>query len=67
MCLDEHDLHKRGSYMVWEINLGVCPHLEIDNIDNIMLINDFYIYGDLSFYVIPLLFYDVMNDITIIP
>ena len=32
--------------MVWEINMGVCPRLEFDNI---MFINclgyDFYIYG----------------------
>ena len=37
---------KRGSFMVWEINMGVCPRLEFDNI---MFINclgyDFYIYG----------------------
>ena len=25
-------LAKRGSYMVWEINMGVCPRLEFDNI-----------------------------------
>ena len=35
-----------GSYMVWEINMGVCLRLEFDNI---MFINclgyDFYIYG----------------------
>ena len=23
---------KRGSYKVWEINMGVCPRLEFDNI-----------------------------------
>ena len=43
-------LFKRGSYMVWEINMGVCPCLEFDNI---MFINclgyDFYIYGDFEF------------------
>ena len=36
--------------MVWEINMGVCPCLEFDNI---MLINglgcDFYIYGEFKF------------------
>ena len=36
--------------MVWEINMGVCPRLEIDNI---MFINclgyDFYIYGAFEF------------------
>ena len=41
---------KRGSYMVWAINMGVCPRLEFDNI---MCINclgyDFYIYGAFEF------------------
>ena len=41
---------KRGSYMVWEINMGVCPCLEFNNI---MFINclgyDFYIYGAFEF------------------
>ena len=41
---------KRGSYMVCEINMGVCPRLEFDNI---MFINclryDFYIYGAFEF------------------
>ena len=41
---------QRGSYMVWEINTGVCPRLEFDNI---MFINclgyDFYIYGAFEF------------------
>ena len=36
--------------MVWEINIGVCPRLEFDNI---MFINclgcDFYIYGAFEF------------------
>ena len=61
--------------MVWEINMGVCPRLEFDNI---MFINclgyDFYIWGmtfifmvHLSFYAIPLLIYDVIYDITTIP
>ena len=41
--------------MVWEINMGVCPRLEFDNI---MFINclgyDFYIYGAFEFfYAIP--------------
>ena len=39
-----------GSYMAWEINTGVCPRLEFDNI---MLFNclgyDFYIYGAFEF------------------
>ena len=55
--------------MVWEINMGVCPRLEFDNI---MFINflgyGFYIFMvHLSFYAIPLLIYDVMYDITTIP
>ena len=54
--------------MVWEINMGVCPRLEFDNI---ILFNclgyGFYISGAFDFYAIPLLVYDVMNDITIIP
>ena len=41
---------KRGSYMVWEINMGVHPRLEFDNI---MLFNclgyDFYFYGAFEF------------------
>ena len=55
--------------MVWEINIGVCPRLEFDDI---MLIDclgyDFYIYGAFEFFhAIPLLIYDVMYDITTIP
>ena len=41
---------KRGSFMVWEINMGVCPRLKFDNI---MFVNclgyDFYIYGAFEF------------------
>ena len=41
---------QRGSFMVWEINMKVCPLLEFDNI---MVINclgyDFYIYGAFEF------------------
>ena len=43
---EQPEFQKRGSYMVWEINMGVCPRLEFDNI---MFINclryDFIIYG----------------------
>ena len=43
-------INQRGSFMVWEINMGVCPRLEFDNI---MFINclgyDFYIYGAFEF------------------
>ena len=52
--------------MVWEINMGVCPRLDFDNI---MLLNclGYNFNGAFEFYAIPLLIYDVMNDITIIP
>ena len=55
--------------MVWEINMGICPRLDFENI---MLFNclgyNFNIYGTFeSFYAIPSLIYDVINDITIIP
>ena len=54
--------------MVREINMGVCPRLEFDNI---MIFNclgyDFLFMVHLSFYAIPLVIYDVMDDITIIP
>ena len=41
---------QRGSFMVWEINMGVCPRLEFDNIMFInCLENDFYIYGAFEF------------------
>ena len=54
--------------MVWEINMGVCPRLDFDNI---MLFNclgyNFNIYGAFEFFAITLLIYDVMNDFTIIP
>ena len=50
--------------MVWEINMGVCPHLEFDNIYVGMT---FIFMVHLSFYAIPLLIYDVLCDITTIP
>ena len=41
---------ERGSCMVWEINMGVCPRLDLENI---MLFNclgyTFYIYGAFEF------------------
>ena len=41
---------KRGSCMVWEINMGVCPRLDFENI---MLFNclgyNFNIYGAFAF------------------
>ena len=54
--------------MVWEINMEVCPRLDFENI---MLFNclgiTLILMVRLSLYAIPLLIYDVMNDITIIP
>ena len=42
--------HRKGSYMVWEINMGVCPHLEFYNIMFIYCLGyDFYIYGAFEF------------------
>ena len=61
-------LFERGSCMVWEINMGVCPHSDFENI---MLFNclgyNFNIYGTFEFLCNSLLIYDVVNDITIIP
>ena len=54
--------------MVWEINMGVCPRLEFDNIMLLIDLGMTYIFMvHLSFYAIPLLIYDVMYDITTIP
>ena len=54
--------------MVWEINMGVCPRLDFESIMLFKCLGyNFNMYGALSFYAIPLLIYDVMNDITIIP
>ena len=40
----------RGSYMVWEINMGVCSRLEFDNIMLISCLGyDFYIHGAYEF------------------
>ena len=40
----------RGSYMVWEINMGVCSCLEFDNFMFIKSLGyDFYIYGAFEF------------------
>ena len=53
--------------MVWEINMGVCPRL---NFENIMFFNclgyNFYFYGVFEFFCNSIA-YDVMNDIIIIP
>ena len=56
------DIAQMGSYKVWEINMGFCPHSEFDNI---MFINCLEVH--LSFYAIPLLVYDVVYYITTIP
>ena len=38
--------NERGSYKVWEINMGVCPRLEFDNITPINCLGyDVYVYG----------------------
>ena len=54
--------------MVCEINMGVCPRLEFDNIMLLIVWGMTFIFMvHLSFYAIPLLIYDVMYDITTIP
>ena len=59
---------QRGSFMVLEINIGVCPRLEFDNITLLIVWGMTFIFMvHLSFYAIPLLIYDVMYDITTIP
>ena len=54
--------------MVWEIIMGVCPRLDFENIIYLIVwgINLIFMVR-LSLYAIPLLIYDVMNDITVIP
>ena len=54
--------------MVWEIIMVVCPRLDFENIIYLIVwrINLIFMVR-LSFYAIPLLIYDVMNDITVIP
>ena len=61
-------MNQRGSCMVWEINMGVCPRLDFENLCY-LIVWDITLISmvRLSFYAIPLLIYDVMNDITIIP
>ena len=59
------NLMERGSYMVWEINMGICPRLGFYNkICYLIVLGMTFIF---MFYVIPLLIHDVMNDITVIP
>ena len=54
--------------MVREINMGVYPRFEFDNIMFIYCLGyDFIFMVHLSFYAISLLIYDVMYDITTIP
>ena len=44
------DLFERGSCMVWEINMGVCPHLDFDNIILFYCLGyNFNIYGAFEF------------------
>ena len=63
MCL------KMGSCTVWEINMGVCPRLDFENIMSFHCLGyNFNIYGAFEFfYAITLLIYNVIIDITIIP
>ena len=50
------------------MNLGVCPRLEFDNFMLIDCLGMTFIFMvHLSLYVIPLLIYDVMYEITTIP
>ena len=62
----EENYLERGSCMVWEINMGVCPRLDFENI---MLFNclgyNFNIYGAFEFLCNSIA--NLMNDITIIP
>ena len=60
-------LAKRGSYMVWEIKMGVHAWNLIILCNLIDWGMSFIFMVHLSFYAIPLLIYDVMNYITIIP
>ena len=54
--------------MVWKINMGVCPRMDFEDITLFNCLGyNFTIDGAFKFYAIPLLIYDVMNDITIIP
>ena len=40
---------ERGSYMIWVINMGVCPRLAFDNMLFNSLRYGFYIYGAFEF------------------
>ena len=54
--------------MVWEIYMGVCPRFEYDILCLLIVWGmTFILMVHFSFYAIPLLFYDVMYDITTIP
>ena len=53
--------------MVWKINMEVYTGLKFDNSTLFNCLGNGFSMGYLSFYAIPLLFYDVMIDITIIP
>ena len=54
--------------MVWEINMGICPRLDFETICYLIVWGITLIFMvRLSFYANPLLIYDVMNDITIMP
>ena len=53
--------------MVWEINMGVCSRLDLKICYLLVWGKTLIFIVLLSFYAIPLLSYDVMNDTTIIP
>ena len=61
---------QKGSYKVWEINMGVCPHLDFDDTSIKLFIawcmNSLFIVH-LIFYAIPLSINCVMYDITTAP
>ena len=54
--------------MVWEINMDVCPRLDLKILCYLIVWGITLIFMvRLSFYAMPLLIYDVMNNSTIIP
>ena len=54
--------------MVWEMNMGVCPRLEFNNIMHICCLwYDSYNYGAFDFLCNSIAIYDVMYDITTKP
>ena len=63
-----HQLVQRGSYKVWEINMGLCPCWNLIILCLLIAWGMTFIFMvHLSFDAITLLIYDVMYDITTIP